>query len=174
MGDARMYLGGGGHWAMAPPPFGHQNSVISIEKYANLWHGPLFVTWAEGLSTETVGEDLFWPKIVKNLSEDLFFWSSSNFGKKNGLGFGLENFHSGLHQSQIFWPPPPPFEKPAYATGGTLLQPRPNFSRNYVIPSPQLCFFPETRWRQKKNSSPKIECFFPQIKRRPKKKKLLT
>ena len=34
---------------------------------------------------------------------------------------------------------------------GTLLQLRPNFSQNYVIPSPQLkCFFPGTRWRPKK------------------------
>ena len=68
-----------------------------------------FVTWAEGLSTETVGEDLiFWlspnfgPKTGLNLSEDLFFWSSPNFGHENKLGFGLENFHSGLYYSQIF------------------------------------------------------------------------
>ena len=47
----------GGHWAM-DPPLGCQDSIISIEK----WHGPLFVTWAEGLSTETVGEDLFLAK----------------------------------------------------------------------------------------------------------------
>ena len=40
---------------------------------------PPFVTWEEGLSTETVGEDLFFwpsrnfgPKIGLNLSEDLF------------------------------------------------------------------------------------------------------
>ena len=60
--DARpgAYLGGG-HWNMAPP-LGCQNSIISIEKYAKLWHGPLFVTWAEGLSTKTVGENLFLAK----------------------------------------------------------------------------------------------------------------
>ena len=57
---------------------------------------PLF-TWAKGLSTETVGEDLFLAKNGLNLSKDLFFWSSPNFGKKNRLSFVLENFHSGLH-----------------------------------------------------------------------------
>ena len=45
-----------------PPPLGRQDSIISIEKYANLYHVPLFVTWAEGLSTDTVGEDLFLAK----------------------------------------------------------------------------------------------------------------
>ena len=43
-------------------PLGRQDSIISMEKYAKLWHGPSFVTWAEGLSTETVGEDLFLAK----------------------------------------------------------------------------------------------------------------
>ena len=59
-GWTRAYLGGG-HWAMTPP-LGRQDSIISIEKYAKLWHGHPFVTWAEGLSTETVGEDLFLAK----------------------------------------------------------------------------------------------------------------
>ena len=55
--------------------------------------------------------------------------------------------------------------------GGTLLQPWPNFSGNYVIPSPQLKgFFPETRWRQKKGLCRKLKYFFPEIKRKPKKK----
>ena len=61
---------------------------------------PPFVTWAEGLSTQAVGEDLFGSKTGLNLSEDLFFlfvWSSPNFGQENGLGFGLENFYSGLY-----------------------------------------------------------------------------
>ena len=40
-------------------PLGRQDSIISIEYNAKLWLGPPFVTWAEGLSTETVGEDLF-------------------------------------------------------------------------------------------------------------------
>ena len=48
----------------------------------------------------------FGPKTGLNLSEDLFFvflfWFSPNFGQENGLGFGLENFHSGLQYSQIF------------------------------------------------------------------------
>ena len=43
-----------------------------------------------------------WPKTGLNLSEDLFFWSSPKFGQENGFGFGLENFHSDLHYSQIF------------------------------------------------------------------------
>ena len=70
---------------------------------------PPFVTWAEGLNTETVGEDLFFgpspnfeTKTGLNLSEDLFFWSSPNFGQENGLGFGLKNSHSGLYYFQIF------------------------------------------------------------------------
>ena len=59
---------------------------------------PPFVTWAEGLSTQTVGEDFFWPKTGLYLSEDLFFvWSSTKFGQENDLGFGPENFHSALH-----------------------------------------------------------------------------
>ena len=65
---------------------------------------PHFVAWAESLSAEAVGKT--------------FFWSSPDFGQENGLGFGLENFHSGLFNSQIpAPPPPPPFENPAYATG---------------------------------------------------------
>ena len=78
---------------------------------------PLFVTWVEGLSTKTVGEDLCFglhvilgQKPAKFEWRPLFFWSSPNFGQENGLGFGLENFHSGFHYSQysqIFWPPSP-------------------------------------------------------------------
>ena len=52
------------------------------------------------------------------MSADFFFWSSPNFGQRNGLGFGLENVHFGLYNSQI--PAPPPFENPAYATEGTI------------------------------------------------------
>ena len=63
----------------------------------NCGMAPLSVTWAEGLSTETVGEDLFWPKTGQNLSESLFFWFSPKFWQENKLGLGLENFHSGLH-----------------------------------------------------------------------------
>ena len=44
------------------PPLGRQDCIISIEKYAKLWHGPPFVTWADSLSSETVGEDLFLAK----------------------------------------------------------------------------------------------------------------
>ena len=56
---------------------------------------PLFVNWAEVLSTQRIGEDLcFWSapnfgqKIGLNLSEDLFFWSSPDFGQENGTNFG--------------------------------------------------------------------------------------
>ena len=41
------------------PPLGCQDSIISIEKKQNCGMGPPFVTWAEGLSAETVGEDFF-------------------------------------------------------------------------------------------------------------------
>ena len=63
---------------------------------------PPFVTWAEGLSTETVGEDLFFwpspsfgPKTGLNLSED-FFWSSPNFEPKTVLQLS-EDLFFGLH-----------------------------------------------------------------------------
>ena len=59
----------------------------------------------------------FGQKTGLNLSEGLFFWSSPKFGQENGLGFGLENFHSGLHYSQIFWIFCPRFENPTYAIG---------------------------------------------------------
>ena len=59
----------------------------------NCGMAPPVVTWAEGLSTQTVGEDLcFWSspefelKTGLNLGEDLFFlffWSSPNFGPKS-------------------------------------------------------------------------------------------
>ena len=42
-----------------PLRLGRKVSIITIEYKAKLWHGPPFVTWAEGLSTERVGEDLF-------------------------------------------------------------------------------------------------------------------
>ena len=50
----------------------------------NCGMAPPFGTWAEGLRTQTVREDrCFGPKIGLNLSEDLFFWSSSNSEQKN-------------------------------------------------------------------------------------------
>ena len=60
----------------------------------NCGMAPPVVTWAEGLSAQTVGEALcFWsspdfgPKSGLNLGEDLFlffiFWFSSNFGPKS-------------------------------------------------------------------------------------------
>ena len=43
----------------------------------------LFVTWAQGFSTQTV-------------VEDLFFWSSPNFGPKSALNLSKDLFF-GLH-----------------------------------------------------------------------------
>ena len=62
---------------------------------------PPFVSWAEALSTQMVGEDLWFcptPKrIGLNLSDDLlFFWSSPNFGQKVGLNLS-ENLFFCLH-----------------------------------------------------------------------------
>ena len=97
----------------------------------NCGMAPPFVTYAQGLSTETVGDDFFWPKTGLNLSEDLFFvffcffghhlilgqkpdklwvktllfWSSPNFGQENGFWSSL--FSNFLN----FLPPPPPFSK---------------------------------------------------------------
>ena len=59
-----------------------------------------FGTWAQGLSIQTVGEDLcFWPapnfgpKTGLNLDKDfLFFRSSSNFGQENGPILGGKIF----------------------------------------------------------------------------------
>ena len=58
-----------------------------------------FVSWAEGLSTQRIGEDVcFWPAphfgqiMGLNLSEDLFFCSSPNFGQENRTDFGWSNF----------------------------------------------------------------------------------
>ena len=57
------------------------------------------VTWAEGLSTQMVDEDLcYWPapkfgqKIGLNLGEDLFFWCSPSFGQKFGLNLSEDLF----------------------------------------------------------------------------------
>ena len=44
------------------PLLGRQDCIISIEKYAKLWLGPPFVTWADSLSAETVVEDPFLAK----------------------------------------------------------------------------------------------------------------
>ena len=92
---------------------------------------PLFVTWAESLSTKTDNIWLksfflvspnFGPKSRLNLREDLFvFWSSPNFGQKNELILSGEIFLLVciVHKFPAHPPPPPPpppFENPAYAT----------------------------------------------------------
>ena len=45
------------------PPLGRQDSIISIESMQNCgMPPPPFVSWAEGLSTQRVGNDVcFWP-----------------------------------------------------------------------------------------------------------------
>ena len=97
---------------MAPLPLGLQDSITSIKKYAKLWHGAPFVTWAEGLNTETVGEDLFfWTKTELNLSKDLFlFWSSPNFGfwseKRTWFWVGKFSFWSSLISNFLPFPHP--------------------------------------------------------------------
>ena len=69
---------------------------------------PPFVTWAEGLSAQMVGEDLFLPspkfgrKTGLDLSEDLLFLSSTDCGQENVLILGGKNFHSGVRYSPIF------------------------------------------------------------------------
>ena len=65
----------------------------------NCGMAPHFVSWAEALSAQMVGEYLcFWPapnfaqRIGLNLSEVLFFWSSPNFGQKIGLNLSETMF----------------------------------------------------------------------------------
>ena len=63
---------------------------------------PLFASWAEAFSTEMVGEYLFLArpnKIGLNLGEDLFSWSSPNFGQKIGLNLSEDLFF-------FFWSSP--------------------------------------------------------------------
>ena len=72
--------GGIGPW---PPPLGRQDSIISIDSMPNcvMPPHPPFVSYAEALSTQRVGEVVcFWPApnfgqiMGLNLSEDLFFF----------------------------------------------------------------------------------------------------
>ena len=72
------YLGES-HWAMAPP-FGSPGYYDSRLCKIVAWP-PLSVTWAEGLSTETVGEDLF---LAKNRTK--FEWKPFCFGYHLSLG----------------------------------------------------------------------------------------
>ena len=79
-----------------------------------------FVTWAEGLSTEAVGEDFF---LAKNRTKfewkPFFFGLHLILGRKTGLVLGWKIFilvFINLKFSE-FPAPPPPFENPAYATG---------------------------------------------------------
>ena len=83
-----------------------------------------FVTWAEGLSTETVGKDLFWPKTGLNLSEDLFYGLHLILGRKTDLVLGWKIFVLVSINLKFSAPPLPPFENSAYATEfeGYLLQ----------------------------------------------------
>ena len=70
------------------PCLGRQDSRISIELYAKVRHGPSLCYLGrkfEHTNERNLGEDFFWPKTGLNLSEDLFFWSSPNFGQQNRL-----------------------------------------------------------------------------------------
>ena len=108
---AGAYLGGGplGH----APPLGRQDSIISIEKYAKLWQGLLFVTWAEGLSTETVGENLFLAKNRTKFEWRPFFCLHLILGRKTDLVLGRKIFILVFINLKFSGPP---FENPAYAT----------------------------------------------------------
>ena len=111
---AGAYLGGAlGHH----PPLGRQDSIISIEKYAKLWHGPPFVTWAEGLSTKRWAKTFFWPKTGLNWSED--FGLHIILSRKTDLVLGWKIFILVFINLKFsaFPGPPPTFENPAYATG---------------------------------------------------------
>ena len=60
---------------------------------------PSFVTWAEGFSTPTVGQDLF-------------FWSSPDFGQENGLILGGKIFIPVVMILKFSeFPAPPPLSK---------------------------------------------------------------
>ena len=75
--QAGAYLGGD-HWAMAPP-LGCQDCIISIEKDVKIVACPPFVTWADSLSTETVGEDIFGAKNRTKFELKLFFLVFTKF-----------------------------------------------------------------------------------------------
>ena len=83
---------------------------------------PPFVTWAEGLSTETVGEDLFSAKNRTKFEWRRFFLVGLHLilGRKR-TWFGAEKFSFWSSLLSNFLPPPPPplFQNPAYATGLT-------------------------------------------------------
>ena len=80
---------------------------------------PLFVTWAESLSTQkgriwvetfiNYVSRKFGPKTGLILSEDLCFWSSPSFGQKNGLILSVEIFF--LVFIIFKFPGPPPLLK---------------------------------------------------------------
>ena len=77
-----------------------------------------FVTWAEGWSTETVGEDLFlaknWTKFERR---PLFFGIHLSLSRKMDLVLGWKIFILVFIIFQFSeFPAPPPFENPAYST----------------------------------------------------------
>ena len=62
---------------------------------------------------QNLGENFYFgPKTGLNLSEDLFFWSSPNFGQENGLLPSEEIFLLVFINLKFPAPPPPPFENP--------------------------------------------------------------
>ena len=120
---------------------GHgRDSIISIEYYAKLRHGPLLCNLGRRFENTNGGRrPFFWlssnfgPKTELNLSEDLFFWYSPDFGQKHGL---VENF---LFWSSLFSNfPPPPFRKSCvrYCTIVTRLEPIESLE---YVNSSQIC-----------------------------------
>ena len=90
----------------------------------NCGMAPPFVSWAEALSTQRVGEDLcFWPapnfgqKIGLNLREDLFFGFQLILDRKIALILGEKIFILIFVLFKFSEFLPPPFQNSAYATG---------------------------------------------------------
>ena len=77
---------------------------------------PHFVTWADSLSTETVGEDIFGAKNRSKFELKLFFFGLHQIlGRKMDLVLGWK-FFILVFINLKFSGPPPPFENLAYAT----------------------------------------------------------
>ena len=116
----------GGMVPWPPPPLGRQYRKINIEYHVKLRHGPPLCNLGRKFEHKNglnVIKELFclrfWslptcrPKTRPNLRQDLFFWSSPNFGQKNELILSGEIFHLVCIIHKF---PAPPFKNPAYAT----------------------------------------------------------
>ena len=108
------------------PPLGRQDSIISIDSMPNcgMPPHPPFVSYAEALSTQRVGEVVcFWPApnfgqiMGLNLSEDLFFFALHLIlGKKSDLFWVEQVLILIFVLLKFFKVPAPSFQNPAYAT----------------------------------------------------------